>query len=270
VKGGLLEQLGDDYVEGVAFSGQSEIDVDRLLEHTLERASEEELGPSAWLHPLALRSRWGARLLRGWWPDNLRFRLFVESIEAGERIRQIALLAYHRGCQIRWFEYTDSGASGGSQGKLVPVNAQEVLKVRVKNWPALMYLALTVTNRQSLVFSAPANGCPSILFTADSDLRFPNPVAWQDGVIITAPHHGSEANAKAYTRYQREVPPSDSCIWVRSDGRFKSRPGKSCANLEAIRFCTICRGSQQPKQDLVFTSSNQQWQPVGIRTCSCT
>jgi Metallo-beta-lactamase superfamily len=269
-EGSLLEQLGDDYAEETPSNERSEtVQTEALLEHTLGREIEEEPGQREWPYPFAWPSRWGTRLLRGWWPGDRRFRLFVESIEAGDRIRQIALLAYHRGCQIRWFEYAGPVASGGSQGKLIPVNAREVLRVRVKKWSALMYLALTITNRQSLVFFSSADNGPGILFTADSDLCFSNHVTWHDGMIITAPHHGSESNAKAYARYYREMPQSASSIWVRSDGRFKSRPGKSYLNLKAARFCTICRGSQQPKQELLFTSSNQQWQPVGTRGCSC-
>src|SRR5579883_17453 len=269
-EGSLLEQLGDDYAdEGPADEQSESVETDHLLERALERGIEEELRERDWPYPFAWPSRWGTRLLRGWWQDDRRFRLFLESIEAGERIRQIAQLAYHRGCQIRWFEYTNSGAAGGIQDKLIPVNAREVLTVRARKWSALMYLALTVANRRSLVFFSPAEAGPGILLTADSDLRLSNPIAWQCGMIVTAPHHGSESNAAAYARFQREMPQTGSSIWVRSDGRFRSRPGTSYVNLKAARFCTICRGSRQPKQDLLFTLGNQQWQPVGTRACIC-
>jgi hypothetical protein len=269
-EGTLLEQLDFNFNEEGPSNDRAEtIETDLLIEHALERDIEEP-GEQDWPYPFPWHPRWENRWLREWWPGDRQFRLFLESFEAEERIRQIALLAYHRGCRIRWFEFADSSASGGIQGKLIPVNAREVLRVRRLKWSALMYLFLTTTNRQSLVFCSPPCNGAGILFTADSDLRFSNSVAWHNGMIITAPHHGSEANAEAYVRFQREMPRASSSIWVRSDGRFGSRPGQSYLNLKASRFCTICRGSQQPKQDLQFTSSNQQWQPVGTRGCSCT
>jgi hypothetical protein len=248
------------------------VDAEEFTERTLEQDNGDYFELSR--HPLFY-----------WYPDrcfflmrelginDLRFRLLIEAIAAGERIKQIAQLAFHRGCHIRWFEYSHSNPSGGIPGKLVPVNAREVHKVKVSKSSALMYLALTITNKQSLVLCSPQDGeAPAVLFTSDSDLAFPNPIPWSDGMIITAPHHGSEANAESYQRFRREMLNPVSTAWVRSDGRFKSRPGRSYLNLRAVNvplFCTFCRGTLRPKQDLVFKASGQSWNPVNTQPCSC-
>lgn len=269
-EGTYLEQLVDDYAEGGRLDELPErIETNLLVERALEGEIQEELGGLDRSHSIAWHPIWVETCLREWWLVDRNFRLFLESIEAAERIRQIALLAYHRGCLIRWFEYTASGASGGIPGRLIPVNACEVVKVQLKRWTALMYLALSVSNRESLVFCSPRDNDPGILFTADSDLRFSNSIPWHNEMIITAPHHGSEANAAAYQRFDRETKQTIRTIWVRSDGRFRKRPGRSYLSLKASRFCTICRGSQQPKQDLQFTSGSQQWQAPATRGCSC-
>ena len=61
-------------------------------------------------------------------------------------------------------------------------------------------------------------------------------------MIITAPHHGSEANKYAYERFKNENPNNDlNVFWIRSDGRFKKRP-----------YCILCRGCIYSKQDIHF------------------
>lgn len=255
-----------------AEDAEQAVDAEEFAEHTLEQDSEDYIVMSRYPPFYWYPDRWLMRS-RELWIDRVRFRLFVEAIAAGERIRQIAQLAFHRGCRLRWFEYSGFGASGGIPGKLVPVNAREVLKVQVNKSSALMYLSLTITNRQSLVFCSPGNSAaPAILFTADSDLSFRNAVPWSDGMIVTAPHHGSEANPAAYQRFQRERPNPASTIWIRSDGRFKSRPGQSFLGLRSANapiFCTLCRGALRPKQDLVFTAIGHSWKPGNTKSCSC-
>ncbi|MFP5228494.1 MAG: MBL fold metallo-hydrolase [Acidobacteriota bacterium] len=251
---------------------EESVDAEELAERTREEDGGDyiELSryPLLYWHP-----DWWFRRMRALRNDDPRFRLLIEAIAAGERIKQIAQLAFHRGCRIRWFEYSDPNPSGGIPGKLVPVNAREVHEVKVSKSSALMYLALTITNKQSLVLCSPQDGgAPAVLFTADSDLAFPNTVPWSDGMIITAPHHGSEANAAAYQRFQREMLNPVSTAWVRSDGRFKSRPGRWFLDLRGTNvpvFCTFCRGASRPKQDLVFTASGQSWNPVNTQSCSC-
>lgn len=267
----LLEQLDYDFNQDGPSKEQTEaIRTDLLIEQSIESDFGEELEEQNWPYLLLCYPKWEKMWLGKPWLDDWCFRLLVEGIQAAGRVRQIADLAYHRGCRIRWFEFADSVASGGIQGHLVPVNAREVASVRARKWSALHYLFLTVANRRSLVFFAPPSSGPPILFTADSDLSFKSSIAWHDGMIITAPHHGSKGNANAYSRYHCQFPPTSSSIWVRSDGQFRSRPGPPYLKLKVPRFCTLCRGSQQPKQDLQFTLIGQQWQPSGTRGCNCT
>lgn len=91
-------------------------------------------------------------------------------------------------------------------------------------------------------------------------------------MIVTAPHHGSEANANAYRRFRRDAPNSTSTVWARSDGRYASRPGPSFLGLRASNvpaYCTLCRQTRMQKQDLVFAPSGCRWRPVNTRSCSC-
>lgn len=85
--------------------------------------------------------------------DDLRFRIFAEAIAAGDRIRRITRLAFHRGCRIRWFENSGLDASGGIPAALVPVNSREVRNVTVNALSALAYLLLQLptANRSSSV-----------------------------------------------------------------------------------------------------------------------
>ena len=269
----FFERLANGHEANNIKDAEDAVDAEKIAERTLEEDSGDYIELSRHLLFDRHRDEWFFRM-RALRTIDPRFRILVAAIAAGERIKQIAQLAFHRGCRIRWYEYSHSKPSGGIPGKLVPVNAREVLKVKVNKSSALSYFALTIANSQSLVLCSPQDsGAPAVLFTADSDLAFPNPVPWSDGMIITAPHHGSEANAAAYQRFLREMPNPTSTAWVRSDGRFKSRPGQSFLSLRKDKvpvFCTFCRGALRPKQNLVFTASCQSWNPVNTQLCSCS
>jgi hypothetical protein len=196
--------------------------------------------------------------------------LFIEAFAAAARIRKIALAAYNMGASIRWFEYDRKNNSGGNPGCLVPLNACEVHQIPVRRLSALKYIALTTSNKQSLVFLSPADDKePAVLFTADSDLRFSQSICWTDGMIVTAPHHGSEANKDAYVRFAKETGNALDVIWVRSDGRSKDRPGGSYLNVHGCRFCTLCRGSNLGKQDVPLIVNQGRWMPYSTRRCCC-
>jgi hypothetical protein len=128
--------------------------------------------------------------------EDLHAALFAEALVAAERIRSIAVAAYHNGTGMRWFEHDPSSASGGDSW-LRSLNARQISSVPPcpdRKW--LDYLALTTTNLESLVFWAPSNKGTGVLFTDDSDLTditLPN----LKGAVVTAPHHGSDANAAA-------------------------------------------------------------------------
>lgn len=270
----LLQAIGDQYSEVMGQERDNGgIASTNVLSEALEMATEiEDYCISLYPHLQWLTEDWPYfyRIWRMLGRDHRRFQLFIEAISAATLIRKISLAAYHAGALIRWFEYDPVSSKGGNPNVLVPLNAREVLQIRRRRWSALMYLALTRSNKQSLVFLSPArNKEPAILFTADSDLSFPHPIPWSDGMIITAPHHGSDANAYAYKRFTRETANKLDVIWVRSDGRFKTRPGRYYLDAHGSHFCTLCRGSNYPKQNVRLTVVSRKWKPVFTRKCCC-
>lgn len=201
-------------------------------------------------------------------PD--RFALFLDAIEAAQRIRSIAIAAYENGIPIRWFEYKDSVTAKGGNDILRPVNAVEFALTRKPKIGLLRYLSLSVANRESLVFESPrSKDFPGALFLADSDLSFAQSVP-ADCRLITAPHHGSEHNSAAYSRLVSEGAVNQHTIWIRSDGNFKSRPGNSYLRVVGRKFCTLCRGAPKPKQDLIFSVVKSSWKRGNdVAECSC-
>ena len=206
--------------------------------------------------------------------DPVACALFLGALDAAERIRRIAVAAYHRGVAVRWLEYTASSPQGGTRW-LRPLYGREVAYVPpVPIDKLLCCLALTTSNRKSLVFWADLDDCPGVLFTADSDLRDVHQLPDLTGAIITAPHHGSEANANAYSKVSKHLGSSQANItWVRSDGCFQDRPGQSYLSAPGRRICTICRTrARQPKQAvrLLMRRRWRRWvRERGVRLCSC-
>lgn len=272
-----LQTLGDQYFERIKQQNEDSRDVasTEVLSEALEGTTEGELYPEVpWLYPPLWSTEYGPDCLYLFWEplcgDTKRFQIFIDAINAATRIREISLAAYHTGALIRWFEFDTIPASGGVRGFLEPLNAHEILQIRRNRWKALEYLALTTSNEQSLVFLSPANNDePAALFTADSNLRFSQPINWSEGMIITAPHHGSENNAYAYERFSKEVNNDHHVVWVTSDGRFKARPGSSYIKAYGSHFCTLCRGSNTIKQDVRFIVDSGKWKPESMRKCCC-
>jgi hypothetical protein len=197
------------------------------------------------------------------------------AIDAASRIRSIAIAAFHRGIPVRWFEFNRVRPQGGLAA-LRPVNAREILRGSPRVGALLKYLALTASNKESLVFwSPPANSQPGVLFTADSDLNGAKLSPLLQGSIATAPHHGSEANAPAYTTVTRVAGLStlSTMTWVRSDGRFRNRPGRTYRALSSRKICTICQlgaGLSSPKQAICLFSRKGAWTRLGsTRSCTC-
>jgi len=215
------------------------------------------------------------------WRYSLRHRLgpagaqlIWSAIDAAARIRVIAVEAFHRGIPVRWFEFDDMSPQGG-ESELQPLNSQEVARVRTPSGRLISRLALTVSNKESLVFWSPeAEKHPSVLFTADSDLSGIALRYQLGGAIVTAPHHGSEANSNAYQAVNTVTGRTDSRLtWVRSDGRYRSRPGSTYLGLSSRRLCTICRhprGSSTRKQAVRLYSRSGAWiRHPESQVCSC-
>ena len=208
--------------------------------------------------------------------DPAGVQLLWSAIDAASRIRAIAIEAFHRGIPVRWFEFATTKPSGGVAA-LRPINARAVARVRPRVGLLLDLLALTVSNKESLVFwSPPTDRYPGVLFTADSDLSGVDLSLQLSGAIATAPHHGSEANAKAYVAIamamaMQEI--SSSVTWVRSDGRYRGRPGQTYRGLSSRRLCTLCRlsgSTSPPKQSVhLFTRGGVWTRHRDTAACSC-
>jgi len=203
-----------------------------------------------------------------------RRRLLLEAIEAATRIRNIARVAFHRGIRVRWFEHAATPARTGNVSALQPLNSRELPTIFVVGADvAFFYFVLTVANRQSLTFWAPrCEHHPGVLFTADSDLRGIKLPDDLDGAIVTSPHHGSEANAAAYGRVERMNGNVASTLsWVRSDGRFRNRPGQTYLSTKGRRLCTLCRNpGGSPKRTVKLFARGGRWcrHPV-TAPCQC-
>lgn len=228
--------------------------------HLLEQAQPWEIWPMYCPWP------------EGWlWPKLHRLRpsdvqLLWSAIEAAGRIRAIAIEAFHRGIPVRWFEFDTVDPKIGNL-PLQPLNARLIALVRPLVGPLLNLLALTVSNKESLVFWYPPNDKhPGVLFTADSDLTGISLPGQLQNVLATAPHHGSEENAKAYRKVNQKA---NSVTWVRSDGRYQKRPGQTYLSLASPRFCTLCRSPSCSKQAVHLVVQGGAWTPQGTRLCQC-
>lgn len=222
---------------------------------------------------------WGIDRLLDWhvsqqlWLSGKGIKLLWSAIGAANRIRTIALLAFHRGIPVRWFEYDIQTPMGGIRNVLEPINAREIAVIRPIVGSLFSSLSLTTANKESLVFwSPPTEQHPGVLFTADSDLsgaKLPPSLA---NAIVTAPHHGSENNANAYMEIKNcAATDYSTIIWVRSDGRYRTRPGNTYRGL-AHRLCTLCRpqsGAPSQKQAVCLIPHNGIWKPHGTHLCIC-
>lgn len=238
----------------------------------LEQAEPWEM-PPYWLRPWDPEdwSFWPYCHYRRLGPAGVQ--LLWSAIDAACRIRAIATVAFHRGIPVRWFEFDTARQSRGITA-LKPLNAREIARVRLYVGRLLDWLALTVSNKESLVFWSPATTHhPGVLFTADSDLVDVVLPSQLNGAIATAPHHGSEANAKAYKAVEKACKGSPSFTWVRSDGRYRSRPGSTYLGLASRRLCTICRragGRLTTKQTVRLYSRGGVWtRHRQSRVCLC-
>lgn len=209
--------------------------------------------------------------VRSYPSHSTNLKLFLDAIDTAEKIRELAILAYHSGAKIRWFEFDSHQNPTGGESYLKPVNSREVLQIS-RPVDALSYLTLSVSNKQSLVFYSPSsNGSSDVLFSADSDFSFmpslPNISGYS---IITTPHHGSDHNKNAYSVLENKKLITKNSIFVRSDGRFKTRPGTEYKKLDTQKACTLCNRPNSDKQDVIFIDSKSGWKKKrGVNWCCC-
>lgn len=168
-----------------------------------------------------------------------------QAIKAAKRIREIAIEAYKRQIKVRWFEYDTQNPSGG-EPYLEPLNAKELKRHQIPS-PSrslLVTLRLSEANRHSLIFWSPGTSKnPGVLFTADSDLKEITPPSDISHAIVTTPHHSSAANSFAY-KLLSKTNGFNTTVWVRSDGRYRSRP---CDNYVSLRQQRLCISETETK-----------------------
>lgn len=251
----------DARAEELGGNTEASDDASDNLTSALENASPESDSLAPALHPFEFG------LLPLFSIDSKGAEIVFDAVVAASRIRRIALAAFHSGATIRWFEYGYVQSVPGST--ITPLNCHEIVHIRRSTESVLKYLALSKANRESLVFSVPpTHDSPGVVFSADSDFGFACNLDDDANYLVTAPHHGSESNANAYIKLSSIL---ENGIIVRSDGNYRSRPGKSFLSVKSNqRFCTLCRGSNEPKQLLAFKGDSSGWHAAEtVRVCTC-
>ena len=116
---------------------------------------------------------------------------------------------------------------------------------------------------QKLLFQRKAEaGVLVVRFSADSDCACQSVASYTNNIIITALHHGSEANQNVYNDIQ-----GNDIIWVRSDRKSSTRPCTSFKN-QANRYCLACR-NHNFKTELHFEYRGNHWQNITENQCNC-
>jgi hypothetical protein len=228
----------------------------------------------AFYPPLRRYRRIHGRRAPFWSPRDPKRKLFVEAVKAAARIRDVALAAHHRRAKIRWFDFEEAKTSGvpaGGEMFLRPLNSVEIKAGHaLRKMDVLLYLALSVANRESLVFAAPeGEKFSGVVFAADSDLACSQHIPmFNRTAAVTAPHHGSESNAVAYQAVANRMG-SSLGFWIRSDGNYKKRPGNTYLQQRAQRACTLCRDAGLPKQAVQLVEGAGGWMLGKSALCQC-
>ena len=137
-------------------------------------------------------------------------------------------------------------------------------------------LRLSAMNKQCLSFYSPGRkrrppqicDLSGVLFCGDSPMAYapqyskPFKLPRQRKlpfVVVTAPHHGSESNARAYDHIRNQYGLSQ-VLWVRNGGNKPEHPGPTYRKIPSeLRICTWCprRGEKRKKIE------------VGVILCCC-
>ena len=180
-------------------------------------------------------------------------RYWLDLIITADVIRQIANLGIGHKATIRWFDYggfDDKGWElGGVHGLLIPINSVEQVKPSLDYTSKSRQLRLCAVNERCLSFYSPGNWFRlGVLFCGDSPMGHgrgystPFVIPQQSKipfVIATAPHHGSQTNARAYTYILKQIQ-TMPVVWVRSGGK-KMHPGNAYRSIPpCLRLCSSC------------------------------
>lgn len=195
------------------------------------------------------------------------FRIYFQRLSlliALENILKIAKKAYDAGCLIRWFEPVDGCVKNYIDYGFTALNSTETHKIKKLGGIQAFIHALTITdeNKYSLVFEYAEADTPIVRFSADSNCVCQSVTPYPNNIIITAPHHGSDANQNVYSQIR-----GNDIIWVRSDRKSRKRP---CAAFksQANRYCLACR-NRNFKTELRFEYDGNRWQHITGNSCTC-
>ncbi len=169
------------------------------------------------------------------------------------------------GAKIRWFKFQNKLIHNNYGYKLYSENALETgtsIYDEKLFFNLLHMTTLSKINQHSLVFKFDDAQYPNILYTADSDLNFTStPITLVDNSIVTAPHHGSDANDIAYSKIS-----GNNLTFVRSES-FKVKRLSKEYKKQTKRFCTVCR-NKTAKQKVELNLNNNVFQTIAD-DCVC-
>lgn len=183
-----------------------------------------------------------------------------------DTIIRIAEAALKNNVNIRWFEPIDACTNRRVCKNIILLNARTLATAKRINNLHMLALAmyLTMENKYSLAMEYLHDGNPVVRFSADSDSTCQSNTPYNNNIIITAPHHGSDANASVYGGIK-----GNDIIWVRSDSKSRKRP---CADFKSQinKYCLACY-TQKIKSEISFEYDNKakRWMHITGNCCKC-
>ena len=188
-----------------------------------------------------------------------------------EKIIEIARAAHKKSPKIKWFEPIKSCCQNKVDYGFVALNSIKSHRIKeIDHHPlaflcALYTITLTKENEYSLVFEFHKSDIPVVRFSADSDSTCQSKKPYCDNIIVTAPHHGSEANKGVYGAID-----NDNVIWVRSDRKISTRPCKEYKTRKE-RYCLACKHRKPSRKEICFEydESKKQWICNSGERCVC-
>lgn len=183
-----------------------------------------------------------------------------------ENIISIATKAKQHNCTIRWFEPSQSCTNEVVDYGFVSLNSSRMCSIRMpKSSMAYMHLLkLTKVNKYSLVFEYKKEKDPLIRFSADSNCTCQSVPSYRENIIVTAPHHGSSANANVYNSIQ-----GNDLIWVRSDKLTDIRPCTEFKNRKN-KYCLACKKNNFISEICFeYNTWSKRWDHVRGEQCRC-
>jgi ribonuclease BN (tRNA processing enzyme) len=167
------------------------------------------------------------------------------------------------GAYVRWFKYKNAEQSIDCGNNMIAINSIETGVTIYDPIQLAKALLLTTINKESLVFLFNHNHFPNVLFAADSDLKFSKSISLKDNSIVTAPHHGSDENKKAYS-----IIVGKNLCFVRSDSFNNTRPCNTYID-QLNRYCTRCRNASNEQKVILEFDGNSMSPTNGTNPCTC-